>query len=142
MTTASKQNQFKFKKLCCVTCAQAIETELKQLNELDLVKIDFANKLLLIKSSSKPGKIITQVSKIVQKYNSKLALSPKFRFQHLSIEKFSQATLFLGTIIFLIGINSNFSAEIKLVVFLTAYLLTGWQIWLATGKNILRGGIF
>lgn len=142
MTTASKQNQFKFKKLCCVTCAQAIETELKQLNELDLVKIDFANKLLLIKSSSKPGKIITRVSKIVQKYNSKLALSPKFRFQHLSIEKFSQATLFLGTIIFLIGINSNFSAEIKLVVFLTAYLLTGWQIWLATGKNILRGEFF
>ncbi|WP_345803721.1 heavy metal translocating P-type ATPase [Liquorilactobacillus sicerae] len=140
MTATTKQNQFKFKKLCCVNCAKAIEAELNQLNGLDLVKIDYANKLLMIKSSSNSKRVAIRVNKIVRKYNSKLALTTWH--QSFLIEKFSKIALALGTIIFLIGIGWNFSPDIKLVVFLTAYLLTGWQIFLTTGKNILRGKFF
>ena len=153
---------YKLKNLDCADCAVGIENHIKKLDDVKFVSVNFATSKLYIDTDNieKVKKEIKKVEREVdveildngiKEINGKGERSKssiKNKFQFSSVQKRMLLILSFSAIIYIVGIilkpkvHSTSLEYIEYIVFLIPYFLTGWNIILSAGKNIVRGRVF
>jgi len=135
--------KYKLNNLDCANCTLKIEETLNKINSVKYAKINFATKVLKIDYSGD-----VDINKIVTDIESDVKVTDiKEEEEDLNIKK-EIIKLIIPTILFIIGIVFNdflkntYYGIGEYVVFLSAYLLTGYKVLLNAVKNILKGDFF
>jgi Zn2+/Cd2+-exporting ATPase len=148
------KKEFILEGLCCTNCAAKIEKEVGGLSEVAEVNLNFVNKKLSIKmQENASGDIKEKVKKIVASHESSVIVKdvPDKGSKHASSSEHKEEegssksyiirlciSVVLAAVISLLDV----SKELKTGVMLIAYVLSGYEILMSAGKNIIRGKVF
>lgn len=153
---------YKLKNLDCADCAVGVKNHIKKLDNVNFVSVNFATSKLYIDTDN-IEKVKKEIKKIepevdveisdngIEEINGKDERSKsgiKNKFQFSSVQKRMLLILSFSAIIYIVGIilkpkvHGTSLEYIEYIVFLIPYLLTGWNIILSAGKNIVRGRVF
>ncbi len=141
--------QYKLKNLDCANCAAKIEEGLTKLEEVKFANVNFANLTLTVdapdieKVKNKIKEIEPGVELIGAEEEKKLVSTSELAEHKPEILKAVSATLLLLAGIFYEDTlhNTPFHTG-EYLVFVTAYLISGWNVLTKAFKNILRGQVF
>lgn len=138
------KKQFLLKGLECANCASKIEAEVKNIEGVNEVNVDFVSEKLTIDIDNE--KELNRIKKEIKKVINKIETGVKVVEED---EKFSKEQsnklyiqLIIGTIIYLVALIFDFSFWIELSLYLVSYLLIGGEILLRALKNIMKGQVF
>ena len=141
--------QYKLKNLDCASCAAKIEEGLAKLEEVNFANVNFANLTLTVdakdldKVKSKIKEIEPDVEVLEQDEEKNIVTTSELAEHKVAIIKAVTATILLLAGIFYEDILHNTPYHFaEYIVFLTAYLISGWNVLTKAVKNILRGQIF
>lgn len=141
--------KYKLKNLDCASCATKIEDSLAKLDEVKFVTVNFATGSMTINADDleKVKRRIAEVEPEVEMEDSGNLKSeaPKSLFaEHKRvIIKASIATLLLLTgLLFEEELHNTLFHLAEYLVFVTAYLIAGWNVIRMAGKNIVKGQVF
>lgn len=144
--------------LCCANCAAKIEKEVSELAEVKEATVNLMNSKLSISllkddtdvtksihqivTSHEPSvKVIDVTDKQSVNTNSAKEKKEKESEEVKQIKKYL-VQLSLGIIITILFSILPTSDTVKLIAFLIAYAIVGFEILLTAGKNILKGQVF
>ncbi len=149
---------YRLKNIDCVACATNIEAGLSQLQEVRYVSVNFATSTLQIETDNieKVKSTIKDIEPDVEiieplEHGTAPALqtvNPAFSISELAENK---PELFrIGVVVVLLVVGMIYEDLLhktpfrwaELVVFLTAYVLSGWGVILNAIRNIVRGKVF
>lgn len=130
-----------------------MEAGIKSLEGIKNASIDFVSKKLKleVEESADSGELITKIEKIVMKIESDVRVVPeKSAAEKMEAEGTDQgsrrrkviARLAAGGLLFGVGILFEFSPQLELAIFLSSYLIVGWDVLLRAVKGILNGQVF
>ena len=141
--------QYKLKNLDCASCAAKIEEGLAKLEEVNFANVNFANLTLTVdtkdleKVKRKIKEIEPDVEVLEQDEEKNIVTTSELAEHKVAIIKAITATILLLAGIFYEDILHNTPHHFaEYIVFLTAYLISGWNVLTKAVKNILRGQIF
>ncbi len=141
--------QYKLKNLDCASCAAKIEEGLAKLEEVNFANVNFANLTLTVdakdleKVKRKIKEIEPDVEVLEQDEEKNIVTTSELAEHKVAIIKAVTATILLLAGIFYEDILHNTPYHFaEYIVFLTAYLISGWNVLTKAVKNILRGQIF
>lgn len=145
--------KYLLKNMDCASCAAKIEIGLKKLEYVKFVSVDFATSSLLIETDNLDEikikiKEIEPDVEVILPSSDKPFVKTSFTMSELAENKFTIIKIVLVAAILLFGIaykNLIHNAQFKwaeYLVFITAYLISGWKVILKAVKNILKGKIF
>lgn len=143
--------KFAIKNIDCANCAAKIENNLSKLKEVKYVSINFTDSTMFIDTDnmSKVRKVVEQTEPGVELVD----ISPEIKKPelHISDKKENRRKIFFITLIAVIytaGLifrrqlaGTPYSIA-EYAVFLTAYLLAGWDVLYSAGRKIIRGNLF
>ncbi|NLX62119.1 MAG: cadmium-translocating P-type ATPase [Tissierellia bacterium] len=144
--------------LNCASCSAKIEREVNEIDGIS-ASMNFVTKTLTIEGSSKDLEgVYEKVNKIVLKHEPHVRVIDK---SNTSVDhdkghhghdhyhshgnasfKGAMVQIALSLILFIIGIISDLSYPLNLLVFLVSYLIVGSSILLRAVENIKRGQVF
>lgn len=154
-----KLEQFELEGLNCSNCALKIEDEVKNIDGLDEVELNFATSTLnLSGDENKLEKIEDELQKISDRIEPGVKVKRKDKkntnkeTESLSIAEYmySKKELIIGSFLFALALlfselsyfeNTAFSAS-STAFYISAYLLIGWPVLTAALKNITKAEIF
>jgi Cd2+/Zn2+-exporting ATPase len=131
--------------LDCAGCAARIEEALKKLDTVQFASVNFASSKLFLKTDDLEG-----VRKRIEEIEPGVRIAePKEVDEALGFDK-KRELMTLGASIALFTLGMVFSRRLSAspsgfgtyLLFLPAYLLSGWKILLRAGRNALRGKFF
>ncbi|MCB2355067.1 cadmium-translocating P-type ATPase [Clostridium estertheticum] len=153
------KREFILEGLCCVNCANKIETQCKKLDGVSDASINFINKNLVIQfqSEDKILKVVDEAKKIVKRIEPDVNFIESVKHEAHShnhshdhghggenqgnnknkIIRFS-----VGVAIFLIAVILKLDYWFEFSLYLISYLLIGGEVLMVAIKNILRGEVF
>lgn len=152
--------KYKIEGLHCANCAAKIETGISGFEEIEHARIDFINQTLHIKRNGAEcddldSKITNYVLKIEPGVKvNKLDDNNSHEHHHNHDDhdhhhhhegersKIEMTGFFLGCIIFAFVLTKENGYIYELPLYITAYLLVGWEIALSAIRNIFRGQVF
>lgn len=145
--------KYQLKNVDCASCASKIENELKKLEDVKFVSVDFATSTLHIETDN-IDKIKIKIKEIEPEVEVILPSSVEpfaktsFTISELAENKFAIIKIVLVIAILIFGMayenlihNTQFKWA-EYLVFITAYLISGWKVILKAAKNIFKGKIF
>jgi len=145
--------KYKLKNLDCASCAAKIENELKKSADVKSVSVDFASSILHIETDN-INKIKIKIKEIEPEVEVISLSAPEpFAKSSFSINEFAENKSTIIKIVLVVALlifgiyyenliqNTKFKWA-EYLVFITAYLISGWIIILKAGKNIFNGKIF
>ena len=145
--------KYQLKNIDCALCAAKIENGLKKLDDVKFVSVDFATSTLHIETDN-IDKIKIKIKEIEPEVEVILPSSVKpfaktsFTVRELIENKFTIIKIVLVIVLLIFGMayenlihNTQFKWA-EYLVFITAYLISGWKVILKAAKNIFRGKIF
>ena len=135
--------------LDCADCAKKIETAVSRMNGIQSASVDFVTQKLTIEVSEKENLpvMVRQVAQIVKEIEPDVEISysgkaaeeaPHDAKKH----RLRQIRLITGALLFVTGMIFMFPQPIKLIIFLSSYLLVGGEVVLKAVKNITKGQVF
>lgn len=150
------KKQFILEGLCCANCAAKIENDIKKLEGLSDANVDFMSKTLTmeIPDPAKTNSLIAQAEAIVKKHESEVVMIEKENSVSYTEKKTaekpinnfkkwaSRISLYVGALLFIIGIIFDFGMPGEFIVFIISYLLVGGGVVLRALKNISKGQVF
>lgn len=150
------KKQFILEGLCCANCAAKIENDIKKLEGLSDANVDFMSKTLTmeIPDPAKTNSLIAQAEAIVKKHESEVVMIEKEnsvlytekKTAEKPINNFkkwaSRISLYMGALLFIIGIIFDFGMPGEFIIFIISYLLIGGGVVLRALKNISKGQVF
>lgn len=137
------------KNIDCASCAANIENGLTKLDEIKFVNVSFANATMTVETNDieKVKLIIKELEPDVELVDPALSKSV-VSVNELNVNKntiikvFSALALLLFGLIFENGIHNTTYHFAEYIVFITAYLIAGWNVLASAVRNIVRGRIF
>ena len=141
--------RYKLKNMDCASCASKIEDSLTKLDEVKFVNVNFATSSMTIDTDDfeKVKSKITEVEPEVEievAGKGKTDVSKNLLAEH----KWSIIKISAGILLLVFGLifkeklhNTPFHIA-EYLVFITAYLVSGWQVIHLALKNIIRGQVF
>ncbi|KUG25562.1 lead, cadmium, zinc and mercury transporting atpase [hydrocarbon metagenome] len=141
--------KYQLKNLDCASCALKIEEGLTKLEEVKYVNVNFANSTITIdtdnfeKIKSKIKELEPEVE--VQDLETKRDIVSKSEMVENKwpiIKAISALTLVVIGLIFEKELHSTPYHLAEYLIFVTAYLISGWNVIWKAFKNIIRGQIF
>jgi len=143
--------KFAIKNIDCANCAAKIEHNLARMKEVKYVSINFPDATMFIDTDN-----ISKVRKVVEQTEPGVELvdiSPEIkRADLLSSDKKANrrkilyilliSAIYISGIIFREALGSTPNRIAEYIVFLTAYLLAGWDVLYNAARKILRGSLF
>jgi Cd2+/Zn2+-exporting ATPase len=144
-----KMKKYKLKNLDCASCASKIEDGLTKLGGVKFVSVNFVHSTLTIDTDD-----IEKVKSAIKE------IEPEVELQAVeAVNKFVSTSelvenrktiliVILGLFFLVLGmvfedfLHNTPYHFLEYIVFGTAYLITGWKVLAAAGKNIIRGQIF
>ncbi len=146
--------KYQLKNIDCASCAIRIEEGVSKLEEVKYVSVNFANSSLLIdtdniESVKKKIKDIEPEVELIEEEDKKMPFSPNridlslWRENKTAIVKIVLTVLLLGLgFIFEEEIHNTPYRALEFLIFLTAYLLSGWKVIVSAVRNIVKGQVF
>ncbi|MCK9199100.1 MAG: heavy metal translocating P-type ATPase, partial [Bacilli bacterium] len=138
--------KFKLKNLDCVNCAIKIEDNVRKMEEVKFVNVDFANLTLTIDTYN-IKKVISKIKEIEPKVEV-LENNKDNNVSELSEHRPPIIKVVSALLILLIGIifekslyNTPFHFA-EYFVFVIAYIIVGWKVIAEALRNILKGQFF
>jgi len=135
--------------LDCANCAGKIENEVKSIEGVKSVSVDFVSRKLAIEVSEKRDlkRIVEQASKIVVKIEPGIKVvdneeEKEERKETGRIDKSKAIRLGLGAVLFFIAILVKVPFWVEFGMFFVSYVMVGGEVVLKAVKNILRGQVF
>ncbi|MBU3175415.1 cadmium-translocating P-type ATPase [Clostridium estertheticum] len=153
------KREFILEGLCCVNCANKIETQCKKLDGVSDANINFISKNLVIQfqSEDKISKVIDEAKKIVKRIEPDVKFIESVKHEGHSHnhshdhghggenqgnDKNKIIRFSVGVAIFLIAVILKLDYWFEFSLFLISYLLIGGEVLMVAIKNILRGEVF
>ncbi|WP_264174143.1 heavy metal translocating P-type ATPase [Clostridium estertheticum] len=153
------KREFILEGLCCVNCANKIETQCKKLDGVSDASINFINKNLVIQfqSEDKILKVVDEAKKIVKRIEPDVNFIESVKHEGHSHnhshdhghggenqgnDKNKIIRFSVGVAIFLIAVILKLDYWFEFSLFLISYLLIGGEVLMVAIKNILRGEVF
>ena len=138
-----KQYTYKLNGLNCANCADKIERKLNERTEITFARIDFPKQKLIIEFKEKDFKIVEDivhsiednVKIVAETDNIKLVTKESINYKILISISLS---LLIILFTFLIPISDN----LKIGMYLIAYLIASYDILIKVVKNLIKGQIF
>ena len=146
--------KYQLKNIDCASCAAKIEDGLSKLEGVKSCSLNFANSSLLIdtdniESVKKKIKDIEPEVELIEEEDKKILSSQNgidlslWRENKTAIVKIVLTVLLLGAgLIFEKDIHNTPYRALEYLIFLTAYLLSGWKVIVSAVKNIVKGQVF
>ncbi len=147
----NKENQPKNKKqyyilqgLSCPACALKMEEQISDIPDVEIAYIDFVNKRLMLELNPISPDPKAEISKIIKNIESHVEILEETPLAKKTspfdyVNPFKLTRLILGIVIFIVTLASDFTQELRFLLFLVSYLLTGADIIILAIKNIFRG---
>ena len=131
--------------LDCASCAAKLENNLKKLDCVKSVSIDFGTLSMLIDT-----KDIDKVEKEIRNFDSKVRVRDTERVKNEEIFNpvFDVILIIMSALLFIFGLIYQKDLEntpshiVEYGFFLTIYVLSGWKVIITALKNIIKGRIF
>lgn len=130
--------------LHCAHCAGLIEEDIKKIEVLKNAMLDFMNKKIIVDSELDEDEVDSLVEEVVHAYEPEVNVSrihSKDRAsgrRHISL---NELILVITSIIFIMNIIF-IRGNIHIAINLSIYALTGYKVYIASAKSMLRGSIF
>lgn len=141
--------KYKLKNLDCASCASKIEDGLTKLGEVKFVNVSFVHSTMTIdtddieKVKSKIKEIEPEVEIEAGDAENKLVSASELAENKQTVIKAGLGLVFLILgMVFEDFLHNTPYHFLEYLVFGTAYLITGWKVIAAAGKNIIRGQVF
>lgn len=138
--------KYKLKNLDCVNCATKIEDNVRKMEEVKFVNVNFANLTLTIDTYN-IKKVISKIKEIEPKVEV-LENNKDNNVSELSEHRPAIIKVVSALLILLIGIifekslyNTPFHFA-EYFVFVIAYIIVGWKVIAEAVRNILKGQVF
>ncbi len=142
--------------LCCANCASKIETRVNNLSGVNKASLNFINKVLTVEIDTlknipsvmeKTNKIINNIEPdivITERSNDykKKHIDENKSFIEMLKEKKDLVLIIIGAFFYLVTFFLNNSSNIKVPLYIIAFLLIGSDVLVKSFKNILKGEIF
>ncbi|MBR6616261.1 MAG: heavy metal translocating P-type ATPase, partial [Oscillospiraceae bacterium] len=139
---------FSIENLDCAHCAAEIERKIQELEEIESASLSFATKQLHIVVSDENG-ILERIQHAADMVEEGVVFKKADSVSHhdhgTMLRKWDIIILITGISLYVLGLLSDFVWEIELIshIFLyTAYLILGFDIIVASVKNISKGQFF
>lgn len=137
------------KNIDCASCAANIENGLTKLDEVKFVNVNFANSTMTVETNDieKVKLIIKELEPDVELVDpalskSVVSVNELTENKNTIIKVVSALALLLFGLIFENGIHNTTYHFAEYIVFITAYLIAGWNVLASAVRNIVRGRIF
>ena len=146
--------KYQLKNIDCASCAAKIEDGLSKMEGVKSCSVNFANSSLLIdtdniESVKKKIKDIEPEVELIEEEDKKILSSTNridmslWKENKTAIVKIVLTVLLLGSgLIFEKDIHNTPYRALEFLIFITAYLLSGWKVIVSAVKNIVKGQIF
>ncbi|HDO26547.1 MAG TPA: cadmium-translocating P-type ATPase [Bacteroidetes bacterium] len=141
--------KYKLKNLDCASCASKIEDSLTKMGEVKFVSVNFATASMSIETDDLE-KVKKKILEVEPEVELEIAGTGKPE-GHRSVFAENKRTIikvFTGLVLLLIGLlfkdelhNTPYHVA-EYLVFVTAYLISGWGVLRMAVKNIIRGQVF
>lgn len=130
----------------CANCAAKIENDLSKLEEVKFVNINFASSTMLIDTDDldKVKNIISRIEPGVEVSEKKqLVSSEEIKENRVTIVKAISAVILLMIgLIFQDQLQNTTYGIFEYVVFVAAYLISGWNVITSAIRSIFKGQVF
>ena len=134
------------KGLGCANCAEKIETKINKLDGIKDANINFTTKVLTfdLKENVSEKEIISKIKEIIKDIEPDVKMVEATYTQEENEEngEIELIKIIVSGILFLIGIFLNLNKPFKLALFLTSYIIIGYDIIFKAIKNIFKGKLF
>lgn len=141
--------KYKLKNLDCASCAAKIEDRLTKLDGVKFVTVNFATASMTLDTDDfeKVKDKIKQIEPEVEiedagKERTRISTSELAENKRTIIKAISAIILLIAGIIFNEKLHNTPFHFAEYLVFVTAYLVVGWNVLTMAGKNIIRGQVF
>ncbi|MDD3383815.1 MAG: heavy metal translocating P-type ATPase [Bacilli bacterium] len=132
----------------CLDCANHAQQNIKKIEGVKNVEIDFLQELISIEFNNRVdiNYIEPQIESILKKYDIKFVEKESIDSKKENIKKFVFnyrrifMTIFSG--IFLMGGLLTKNSDVRIVLFVISYLISGTSVIIKSIKNILKGEVF
>ena len=139
--------KYKLKNMSCASCAAKLEDGITKLDDVKFVSVNFANSFIQIDTDN-----IEKVKKKIKEIEPEVELVEKTAGQDEKEEEFnikkellkiaSIITFLVAGIIYKESLHNTPYSIAEYMVFIPIYLISGWGVLKAAGKNIIRGQVF
>lgn len=139
--------KYQLKNLDCASCANKIENGLSKMPEVKFVSVNFANSTLQIdtediqKIKSKIKEIEPEVD-VIEETNPVISKNELYDNRKTIIKAVSAFILLLIGIFTSEQLHKLNLEAIEYAIFITAYLISGWNVISGAFKNIIKGKVF
>jgi len=141
--------KYKLNNLDCASCASKIENSLSKLDEVKLVSINFVNSTMTIDTNNLE-KVKTRIKAIepevevrdIDKEKILVSVNELKENKGIIIKAVSALVLLAIGIVFEDKLHSSQFILAEYAVFVTAYIIVGWNVITSAVKNIVRGQFF
>ncbi|MCP3964789.1 MAG: cadmium-translocating P-type ATPase [Lentisphaerae bacterium] len=126
--------------LCCKDCSLKIENELKKIKGIDTVHIDFSSKRLILELADNYGlkDVIKEANVCAGRIVKKIKISDEQDIDNA--RRRNKMVLFvIGALLFASALIIKMPLHIMVVCYITAYVLTGYDVVYKAVKNIFDG---
>ena len=138
--------KYHLKNMDCANCAAKIESNLAKLEEVKFVNINFASSTMLIDTDNleKVKSTITRIEPGVEVNEKKhLVTTEEIKENRVTIIKAISAMILLMIgLIFQDRLQNTPDGIMEYVVFVAAYLISGWNVITSAIRNIIKGQVF
>ncbi len=138
--------KYHLKNMDCANCAAKIESNLAKLEEVKFVNINFASSIMLIDTDNleKVKSTITRIEPGVEVNEKKhLVTTEEIKENRITIIKAISAVILLMVgLIFQDQLRNTPYGILEYMVFVAAYLISGWNVITSAIRNIIKGQVF
>lgn len=127
--------------LDCANCAAKIENEVKKIEGLQNVTVDFVTKKLVYEIDTDEN-ITDKITEVIKNIEPDVKVITDENKIEENDSKKEIILLTIGAIFFAIGMLLKTSTWVELVIFLISYVIVGGEIVLKALKNIVKGKVF
>ena len=143
-----KVKKYRLKDLDCPNCAAEIEENLRQLGGVRAVELNFAASILVLDTDN-PIEAIRRVIKQVEPDVEIVEQSDAESDEDTDFDIKRELVLVgIAVVLFFVGLIFNNKLQAtpysigEYLVFIPAYLLSGWTVLSSAGRNVFRGKVF
>lgn len=135
------------KGLDCPNCAAKIETKVNSLKDVKYATLSFATQTLEIELHGNVNQesVVNEIKSLIKDLEPDVEVLEKTEEKQDEEEGYSKIELvkiIVSAILFAIGIIFEFGKTTELVIFLSSYIIIGYEIIFKAIKNIFKGEVF
>ena len=140
--------RYQFKGLNCPHCAAEIEENLRRLQGVRAVDLNFAASTLALDADNS----LEEVRRVIKQVEPDVKIAPQWGAESDKDADFDitrgltligiPVVLFFAGLIFKSSLHSTPYGFGEYLVFIPAYLLSGWKVLSSAGRNVFRGRVF